>query len=466
MALTKAQQWALVLAPKMTGVCSIVFSSLVIYTVLICPDKRSKTYHRLVLGISCVDISSSFWLAMSTWPIPKEEETNNNTLWAVGTTTTCTIQGFFTQFVIASSFYNASLSIFYLLVIRYGWKDDRIRRLEPLFHCLSISWGLITAIVGLPLTLFNNANLWCWIAPYQDRGESAELYRWLFFYGPLWFMILVVTMNVLLIFQHVNKLERVTQRHSFTPQATTVLSARRITTTVDYERSNEPENNGGTVVVLQQEEVARHDDDDEQMEEDDDDDDNEQDLDDDSLDDETKEEEQQQQQTNNNHHHSKEFTSDSGLGGNVPTTSAAITNGLAQDEDDAAAAAAAVVTTPAVVASSNIPKGLLLFRLSRNNWTTNSVALSSLCTGGTSRTHVIQNQQQQQQRPTRQRRKRRSQKVANQSLRYAGSLYFTWTALTVGVCVCVSLSLWLMGWWWMMMIDDDGRTKTTENFSK
>ena len=460
MALTKAQQWALVLAPKMTGVCSIVFSSLVIYTVLICPDKRSKTYHRLVLGISCVDISSSFWLAMSTWPIPKEEEeeeeeetnnNNNNTLWAVGTTTTCTIQGFFTQFGIASSFYNASLSIFYLLVIRYGWKDDRIRRLEPLFHCLPISWGLITAIVGLPLTLFNNATLWCWIASYQDRGESAELYRWLFFYGPLWFMILVVTMNVVLIFQHVHKLERVTQRHSFTPQATTVLSARRIT--VDYERSNELENNGGTVVVLQQEEVARHDDDDEQMEEDDNDDDNEQDLDDDSLDDETKEEEQQQQTNNNNyHHHSKEFTTDSGLGGNVPITSAVITNGLAQDEDDAAAADAAVVTTPAVVASSNIPKGLL-FRLSRNNWT-NSVALSSLCTGGTSRTHVIQSQQQQQ--PTRRRkRRRRSQKVANQSLRYAGSLYFTWTALTVRVCVCVSLSLWWGGLMVGVMGTDD-----------
>lgn len=197
------QQWALVILPKVTGLVSLFFSCLVIFTVVNSKSYRSKTYHRLLLGISCVDVSSSFWLGLSTWPIPSETGIKG----ASGTTATCSVQGFFTQFGIASSFYNASLSIFYLLVIRYGWREDQIRRIEPLLHAVPILWGLSTAIAGIPLTIFNSANLWCWIAPYQDRGTNADLYRWVFFYGPLWIMIGIVTGCVIFIFHHVLSLE-------------------------------------------------------------------------------------------------------------------------------------------------------------------------------------------------------------------------------------------------------------------
>lgn len=214
MSFTSAQQWALVLVPKITGFISLVFSGLVILTVCRCREKRSKTYHRLLLGISCVDVSSSFWLGISTWPIPAE----TGILGASGNTTSCTIQGFFTQFGVASSFYNASLSIFYLLVIRCGWKEDRIVKIEPWLHAIPIVWALSTAIAGVPLTLYNSANLWCWIAPYQDRGANADLYRWIFFYGPLWMMILITTISVILIFQHVRQLERKSQQYTFRKQ--------------------------------------------------------------------------------------------------------------------------------------------------------------------------------------------------------------------------------------------------------
>lgn len=209
MPFTEAQQWALVIAPKITGLISLVFSGLVIFTVCVCEKRRARTYHRLLLGISCVDASSSFWLGLSTWPIPE----GTGIKWASGNTGTCTTQGFFTQFGIASSFYNASLSIFYLLVIRYGWKEEAILKLEPWLHTMPLLWGLWTAIAGLPLTIFNSANLWCWIAQYDDRGAHADLFRWVFFYGPLWIMILLVTINVLLIFQHVRTLEKATAQY-------------------------------------------------------------------------------------------------------------------------------------------------------------------------------------------------------------------------------------------------------------
>ena len=209
-AYSDGQQWALVIMPKVTGLVSLLFSGLVIFMVCSNQDYRSKTYHRLLLGISCVDVSSSFWLGLSTWPIPKETGIKG----ASGTTASCSVQGFFTQFGIASSFYNASLSIFYLLVIRYGWREDQIRKIEPFLHALPVMWGLSTAIAGLSLTIFNSANLWCWIAPYQDRGAHADIYRWVFFYGPLWIMIGVVTISVILIFHHVHRIEAKSARYA------------------------------------------------------------------------------------------------------------------------------------------------------------------------------------------------------------------------------------------------------------
>lgn len=92
-------------------------------------------------------------------------------------------------------------------------------------NSIPILWGLGTAIAGLPLTLFNNANLWCWIAPLPldceetgtcVRGDNADIYRWVFFYGPLWCMILVVTFNVTIIFRYVRKVEKASEAYKFT----------------------------------------------------------------------------------------------------------------------------------------------------------------------------------------------------------------------------------------------------------
>jgi hypothetical protein len=177
----------------------------IIYIIL--PDKkrRSKTYHRLMLGISCCDLSASFWLGLSTWPIPE-----GGALWAVGNDTTCNVQGFFTQFGIASSFYNASLSFYYLLVVRYGWKESQLKGVERLFfHWIPLLWGLVSAITGLSIGVYGNASLWCWVSPLYQK------FRWTAFYGPLWAMIFIVTINSLLVFDHVRKIEIAAQRHRF-----------------------------------------------------------------------------------------------------------------------------------------------------------------------------------------------------------------------------------------------------------
>jgi len=211
--LSLAQQTSLALIPKVTGFISVICCSLILYDVVRDRKKWSSTYYRLLGFISCVDILVSFCIALSTWPIPRE----SGMLWAVGTTATCSLQGFFAQFGTTSILYHGSLSFYYLFVIRYGWKDDRIRKAERFMHVIPLVWGLGTSIAGLCLKLFNNALLWCWIAPdpRPDRGQHADIYRWAFFYGPLWLTLIVTTVNLILVFCHVRKTELSSNRFRF-----------------------------------------------------------------------------------------------------------------------------------------------------------------------------------------------------------------------------------------------------------
>lgn len=201
--MSTAQLRALAILPKITGWTSFALSGIVAATVLRDRKRRSLCYHRLVCGISIVDMSASLWLGMSTWPIPKE----SGALWAVGSQVTCRVQAFFTQFGISSSFYNASLSIYFYLVIVKGWKESQLQKIEWMLHMGPLLWAFSSSLTGLVLDVFANATLWCWVSKQQDA------FRWGAFYGPLWCMILVVTCSCLAVFRHVRRLEMNTQKH-------------------------------------------------------------------------------------------------------------------------------------------------------------------------------------------------------------------------------------------------------------
>ena len=72
---------------------------------------------------------------------------------AVGTTQTCSAQAFFAQFSLSTVMYNASLAVYYVLVIVKKKKDSEIARIEPWLHANAIAWGLGTGIAGLGFTV-------------------------------------------------------------------------------------------------------------------------------------------------------------------------------------------------------------------------------------------------------------------------------------------------------------------------
>jgi hypothetical protein len=71
---------------------------------------------------------------------------------------------------------NACLSVYYLLVVRYGVAETTLVYVEPLFHLIPITFGISTSVAGLALDLFNNANVWCWIAPLPAGCEDSRTY--------------------------------------------------------------------------------------------------------------------------------------------------------------------------------------------------------------------------------------------------------------------------------------------------
>ena len=199
---------AMAVAPKFTGLISLISSSFIILHVIRDPRRRNLTYHRLLLGMSVSDFFGSLMCFLSTWPIPRGEA-----CLAVGTTTTCTVQGFFNQTAaLCTPTYNISLAIYYLLVIVRGWKQKDVSEVEKYLHALPILAGFGTGFAGLVLKLYNGAGWICWIAPSPNNPERDNklygIFRLAFLYADAWAIIIFLSMGMCIIYYHVLNQER------------------------------------------------------------------------------------------------------------------------------------------------------------------------------------------------------------------------------------------------------------------
>jgi hypothetical protein len=228
---TDTQKRTLAIMPKFSAAMGIAGDLIIITEILVFdrPNKIKRTIHRLLLAMSICDLISAFGHFLSTWPIPKEEE---GLFYNVGNQATCVLQGLTIQFSISVPLLNMCLAIYYLLVIKYSWKEEQIRKkVEPFFYGFSFSIAIATCSAAVALDLLNNANLWCWIAatpsgcnqsydskdneePACLRGDNAELYRWFFFYAFIWFALLFVGVVMFKVYLTFRKLETANARYA------------------------------------------------------------------------------------------------------------------------------------------------------------------------------------------------------------------------------------------------------------
>lgn len=204
-ALSELQYKVLAITPHVTGSVSVLASTYVLQDILRDPKKRGQIYCRLILGMAAIDFVTSLMYFLSTWPMQKGTE---YAFYSLGNRGTCMMQGFFLQLEIASPIYHLFLSIYYLLILKYRWPPRKIKSYEKHMHAIALLFGMGTAIALLPLDAYGPFFVWCWI----DSRDDTALYRWLFFYGPLWIIIFFSSIIMTQIYHHVWTEERVSRR--------------------------------------------------------------------------------------------------------------------------------------------------------------------------------------------------------------------------------------------------------------
>mmetsp|Transcript_8748 Transcript_8748/g.15892 ORF Transcript_8748/g.15892 Transcript_8748/m.15892 type:complete len:452 (-) Transcript_8748:220-1575(-) len=225
-------QIALFILQKMSCFASALGSLMIISQVCRSEFNCKKTQQRLILGISIIDFQTSIVWMLTSFSMPSE----SGAVLATGNQSTCNAQGFVVQFSTAGILYMCALQLQYLLVVKYRWGEKRLLRVEKWFHLVPILFGAGTATAALVLKQYNAANWDCWIAPspqdctpsYQVnkggtdltetdcvRGNNAEIYRWAFFFGPLWASIIFCIIVMILIYRSVRKTEMKSTKWKF-----------------------------------------------------------------------------------------------------------------------------------------------------------------------------------------------------------------------------------------------------------
>jgi hypothetical protein len=210
--LTIQERKAFVALKALGGSLSVIGSSLIIYIVLRQQTVRHSqrpTYHRFLLAMSVYDLLQAAWQAVGAAPVPRW----TGGFGCFGTTETCTALGFFVTLALGGWIYNAGLSIYYVMVIRYGITESAVsKRFEPTVHVLAFVIPMILGISGLFLTVFNpilpGPEVGCFAWPYPasclydvptcERGRYYGQWSWTFYAMQCTCVAIVMAMSILL----------------------------------------------------------------------------------------------------------------------------------------------------------------------------------------------------------------------------------------------------------------------------
>lgn len=172
---------------------------------------------------------SSTGYFLGTWLVPSGEIGAFGPVYgAVGNHATCSLSGFLAQMTIASPLYNGSLSLYYLLTIKYNWPDARLQKIEKWLHILPLGYAYVSSFIALGLDMYGNFEWLCWIKPDvaddDDGGRVAiptnaqknyVIFQWVFLFGPLWVTILFASLVFYVLYRKVKENEKRMEKYKF-----------------------------------------------------------------------------------------------------------------------------------------------------------------------------------------------------------------------------------------------------------
>ena len=225
--------------PITSGLASVIGSSTILATILRSSQKLTNPYRRIIFGMSCFDVLQSLSFVMNVF---KKDPAEKSWL-ALGNQTSCQFFSF-VHFAghNGALFYSLSLNIFYLCLVKYHVKRDNFRhRIEPFLHGVPIAWAFTSAscivvtghmnpnkaptgICGIsqyPMNCLYDANIEC------IRGQRSDLFRVLFYFGPIILAYLGIILTLGILWQSVNGHERRMERYRMRNSVVSVGALRR-----------------------------------------------------------------------------------------------------------------------------------------------------------------------------------------------------------------------------------------------
>ncbi len=200
-----------------SAILSVVGSCTIVFKIVrsLCRNQTTSPYDRIVLGLSCCDIVASFTYALGPFLLPSE---TSQRVWAIGDDASCQKLGFLMQLAsLWAIWYNAILSFYYLLTVRFQVKRTEIcRKYEPWLHLSGAVFFPSTALAGYVGKWYEEEDLamTCWIGDVKTgcdedgnncSGDYGELIAYMIGALPTIVSILAVIINNVIIYLFVRK---------------------------------------------------------------------------------------------------------------------------------------------------------------------------------------------------------------------------------------------------------------------
>ena len=196
-------------------------------------ERSLSPFYRLMFGMSLCDALCSSWLFASSWALPA------GYWWgAVGNQGTCIAQGFFIHLSLAVPVYNASLSLYYMLQIKYHWSDvDFSKKIEPWMHLIANGNALAYAFLAVGIDMVHPSGPLC-LDSYDPKvcdaadptGDCVFQVRWSNIFTTWWYTVVFTSMffaagAMLVVYRAVRKMEKRMERYDFALQASAAAAA-------------------------------------------------------------------------------------------------------------------------------------------------------------------------------------------------------------------------------------------------
>jgi len=218
----------IIIATKTSAMLSTIASLVVIYLIVRPIQNRdaNKTYLRIIFLLSLHDVLSSFAVFMSTWAAPRDNLHASQMPGCFGNWTTCEIQGFFISYGYSSCMiYNSLLSLYFLLFIKHGWKEEKFDNMKWPVLCFSFLLPFSFSLCMVVTKSINPGLFFCFLQSYPIncevgdeytciRGENSILIQMVYVGGFVLLSSAVIIVSNLKLYFFVKKIERRSRRWS------------------------------------------------------------------------------------------------------------------------------------------------------------------------------------------------------------------------------------------------------------